>query len=490
MSETQPHPGLAGALRERLGEAAVVTDPTRLAPYMAEQRGLYTGQGRLVVRPADTDGVAAAVRLCRDYGAAVVAQSGNTGTVGGGAPRHAGEVVISLERLRRIRHLDAEDGHLVAEAGCTLAALQEAAARAGRYLPLSLASEAECRIGGNLATNAGGLNVLRYGNARAQTLGLEVVLADGRIWRSLQGLRKDNSGYDIRDLFIGSGGELGIITAATLRLHPIPSNRRVALLAMPELGPILPLVRAAQAESGDAVVAAELMSAEALAMGQHLEDTPANPLPGSPWYLLVELATPDPRADLDAALAAALEPLQEAGQIDDARLAPTEAAAARLWRLRTAIPDGQKRVGASIKHDISVLPGDIAAFVPRALAAVQGLDPRVRPCVFGHVGDGNLHFNLTQPADADGAAFLAQRASYHRIVHDEVRRFAGSVAAEHGVGQLKRDEVRSYADPLGIELMQHLKQALDPDGLLNPGKGAAATGPRTADLNPGDDASC
>ena len=317
-----------------------------------------------------------------------------------------------------------------------------------------------------------------------------MVLADGRIWRDLQGLRKDNSGYDLRDLFIGAGGELGIITAATLRLLPPPRSRRVALLALPALGPALPLVRAAQAESGDAVVAAELMSAEAVAMGQLLDDTPANPLPGSPWYLLLELATSDPRAELDEALSAALAPAQEAGQLDDARLAPTEAAAARLWRLRTAIPDGQKRAGASIKHDISVLPSDIAAFVPRALAAVQAVDPSVQPCVFGHVGDGNLHLNLTQPAGADAEAFLAQRAVYHRAVHDEVHRFAGSVAAEHGVGQLKRDEVGSYADPLGLELMQHIKQALDPEGLLNPGKGPAAAGPRPADRDRGDDTSC
>ena len=473
MVETAEHP-LAEALRARLGPDAVLSEPTRTAPYMAEQRGQFPGRGRLVVRPSDAESVAAAVTLCRAHGAAVVAQSGNTGTVGGGSPRHETEVVVSLERLQRIRSLDADDGLLVAEAGCTLAHLQEAAADAQRFFPLSLASEAQCRIGGNLATNAGGLNVLRYGNARNLALGLEVVLADGRIWSDLRGLRKDNSGYDLRDLFIGSEGTLGIITAAALRLLPPPRSRRVALLALPRLEPALPLVRAAQSESGEAVVGAELMSAEALGMGQLLDDTPENPLPGSPWYLLLELATADPRADLDEALAAALEPAETAGDLDDALLAPTEAAAARLWRLRTAIPDGQKRAGASIKHDISVRPGTLAAFVPEALAAVTELDPGVRPCIFGHVGDGNLHFNLSQPPDAKPEAFRARAEAFHRAVHDVVCRHGGSVAAEHGVGQAKRDEVARCADPLGLELMQRIKGALDPDNLLNPGKGAAA----------------
>jgi len=473
MAETTESP-LAAALRAHLDPGAVLTEPARIAPYMAEQRGRYPGQGRLVVRPADPAAVATTVALCRQHGAAVVAQSGNTGTVGGGSPRHGDEVVVSLERLQRIRSLDADDGLMIAEAGCTLADLQEAAAAANRYFPLSLASEAQCRIGGNLATNAGGLNVLRYGNARNLALGLEVVLADGRIWSDLRGLRKDNSGYDLRDLFIGSEGTLGIITAAALRLLPPPRSRRVALLALPDLAPALPLVRAAQSESGDAVVGAELMSAQALAMGQLLDDTPANPLPGSPWYLLLELATADPRADLDEALAAALEPAEAAGDLDDALLAPTEAAAARLWRLRTAIPDGQKLAGASLKHDIAVRPGALADFVPEALAAVTALDPGIRPCVFGHVGDGNLHFNLSQPADAEPAAFRARAEAFHRAVHDVVCRHGGSVAAEHGVGQAKRDEVARCADPLGLELMRRIKDALDPDHLFNPGKGAAA----------------
>ena len=473
MAEVPLPPGLADALRERLGSGAVVEGDGPVAPYMHEQRGLYPGQGRLAVRPASAEEAAEAVRLCRRHGAPVVPQAGNTGTVGGASPRHGGEVVLSLERLNRIRQTDAEDGHLVAEAGCTLAEIQQAAAAAGRFFPLSLASEAECRIGGNLATNAGGLNVLRYGTARELTLGLEVVLADGRIWRELKGLRKDNSGYDLRDLFIGSEGTLGIITAATLRLLPPPRSRRVALLALAELTPALGLVRAAQAESGDAVVAAEIMSGPALAMGQLLDDAPENPLPGAAWYLLLELASPDPRADLDTALAAALEPAEQAGAVEDAVVAPSEGAAERLWRLRTAIPDGQRRAGASIKHDISVLPSEVAAFVPQALAAVEAAEPGVRPCVFGHIGDGNLHFNLTQPADADRAAFLERWGALNRIVHDEVARFGGSVAAEHGVGQLRRAELARCGDPLTGELARRIKSALDPEGVLNPGKGAA-----------------
>ncbi len=465
--------GLARAvarIRSCLGDEAI-REGGAAAPYMAEPRGLFPGRGEVVVRPADTAGVAEAVAICADEGVAIVPQGGRTGTVGGATARHAGEITLSLERLDRVRAVDAEDGLMTVEAGCTLAQVQQEAARAGAFFPLRLASEAECRVGGNLATNAGGLNVLRYGDARALTRGLEVVLADGRVWRELQGLRKDNAGYDLRDLFIGSEGTLGVITAATLRLLPPWRSRRVALLALEEPDPALPLVRATEAESGGAVTAAELMSAEALAMGQALPETPESPLPGAAWYLLLELASADPRAQLDEALGAALEPAQEAGRLMDAVVAPTEDAAERMWRLRTAIPDGQKHAGASIKHDISVLPRDIAAFIPRALAAVRAVDPEVRPCIFGHVGDGNLHFNLTQPRGSDPETFLRQQAHYNEAVHEVVRAFSGSIAAEHGVGQLRRAELQRTVDPVRRELMDRLKRALDPGAILNPGKG-------------------
>ncbi len=466
-------PALIAALRHRLGDEGVIEDPLRAAPYMAEERGLYPGQGQLVVRPKDAEQVAAAVALCREHGACVVPQSGNTGTVGGASPRHGGEVLLTLERLNTIHEVDAEERRIVAGAGCRLAHVQEKAREAGCFFPLSLASEQACRIGGNLATNAGGLNVLRYGNARALALGLEVVLADGQIWRDLRGLRKDNSGYDLRDLFIGSEGGLGIITAATLRLLPPPRNRCVAWIALNHLGNALPLVRAAEAQSGDAVVAAEIMSAEAVAMGQNRPETPANPLPGHPWYLLLELATPDPRAHLEDALAGALEDQERAAEVADALLAPSAEAARRMWQLRTAIPEGQKHAGASIKHDISVRPRDLARFVDRALNAATTIEPRVRPCIFGHVGDGNLHFNLAQPEAVAPQAFLDQWATLNRAIHEQVDSFGGSIAAEHGVGQLKRDELKLWGDPTGLDLMHAIKQTLDPAGTLNPGKGPA-----------------
>ncbi len=472
MEESLPTDRFVTALRRRLGAEGVLDAPERIARFMVEQRGRYPGQGRVVARPRSTEEVADTVRLCQQHRVAIVPQSGNTGTVGGASPRHAGELLLSLERLHRIRQMDAEDGLLTAEAGCTLSDLQQTAEEAGWFLPLSLASEQQCRLGGNLATNAGGLNVLRYGMARRMTLGIEVVLSDGRVWSDLRGLSKDNSGYDLRDLFIGSEGTLGIITAATLRLAPQPRNRRVALIAMENVATALPLLRLAQSECGDAVSAAELMSQTALGMARLLPDTPENPLPTAPWYLLLELATPDPRADLDEALQAGLLQFQEAGAIRDAVVAPTGAAARRLWQLRTAIPEGQKRAGASIKHDISIRPGQIAAFIPAALAAVEQACPGARPCIFGHVGDGNLHFNVSQPETMSAETFDHHLDSLNRAVHDEVHRFAGSVAAEHGVGQLKRAEVLRYADPVHTELMRRIRQALDPEGLLNPGKGA------------------
>ncbi|MBK1735799.1 hydroxyacid dehydrogenase [Halorhodospira abdelmalekii] len=461
---------LRTALRHELSPAAVLDSTAEIAPYMEERRNLFPGQGRLVVRPADTAEVVTTVRLCQQHGFCVVPQAGNTGTVGGGSPRSVDEVVLSVERMTALHELDAEEGTLTVAAGMTLAAAQEAAAQAGWYLPLSLPSQAECRIGGNLATNAGGLNVVRYGCARDLTLGLEVVLADGRIWSDLSGLRKDNSRYDLRNLFIGSEGTLGIITAAKLRLFPPPRRRRVALLALPSLEPALPLVRQLQAESGDAVVAAELMSAAALAMGQLLEQTPPTPIAAAPWYLLLELASPDPRADLDSGIAAVLAQAAAAGSILDSQQAADATDIARLWQLRTAIPDGQRYAGASIKQDISVRPSDLAHFLPQALAAVAAYDPAIRPCIFGHVGDGNLHFNLSQPEGADSAAFTAQQPHLNRIIHDLVIQFGGSIAAEHGVGQLRRAELARCADPLSAELMSRIKEALDPCGLFNPGK--------------------
>ncbi|MBK1651034.1 FAD-binding oxidoreductase [Halorhodospira halochloris] len=461
---------LIDELRRKLDPTAVITDPHRLAPYMQERRGLYPGKGQVVVRPANVRDITQAIEICHRHGASIVPQAGNTGTVGGGSPRSATEVVLSVERLEAIREIDPDDGTITVESGCTLASIQRAAYSAGRLFPLSLPSQEQCRVGGNLATNAGGLNVLRYGTTRELTLGIEVVLADGRIWSNLTGLRKDNSAYDLKDLFIGSEGTLGVITAAKLRLFPLPRCRRVTLLSLPSVDAALPLLRQLQAESGDAVVAAELISSTAMAMGQLLEGTPANPLAEADWYLLLELASPDPRADLDTCLSSILEPAMNDGSVSDAAISSSESSAERLWLLRTAIPDGQKHAGASIKHDISVRPGELSKFLPKALAAITEYDKDIRPCVFGHVGDGNLHFNLTQPAQGSADDFLARRAEINRIVHDIVAKHHGSIAAEHGVGQLRLSELSRCADPLSLELMGRIKDALDPNGIFNRGK--------------------
>lgn len=457
-------------LRLALGETAVMTATAQISHYQEERRGLYPGQGKIVIKPEDTTEISRAIRICRRHGASIVPQAGNTGTVGGGSPRSANEVVLSIERLDKIRQIDPDDATITVEAGCTLASVQRAATAAGRLFPLSLAAQEQCRIGGNLATNAGGLNVLRYGTARELALGIEVVLADGRIWSNLAGLRKDNSGYALKDLFIGSEGTLGVITAAKLRLFPLPRSRRVALLALPAIAAALPLVRQLQSESGDAVVAAELMSDAAIDMGQLLEGTPTKPLENADWYLLIELASPDPHADLETCLSNVLEPALEQGQISDAILSSSESSAARLWQLRTAIPDGQKHAGASIKHDISVRPNDLSSFLPEALAAIKDYHSGIRPCVFGHVGDGNLHFNLSQPAGGSATKFLSWQTEINRIVHDIVISYSGSIAAEHGVGQLRREELSRCGDQLSIELMHRIKAALDPEDLFNRGK--------------------
>ncbi len=464
------HEEIATRLQEALGKDRVLTGDENVAPYMKERRGFYPGQGRIVVLPENTTQVSEAIRTCTATGAKVVPQSGNTGLVGGGSPRNETEVVLSLRKMNRVRRIDADDNTMVAEAGCVLRDLQKAAADMDRLFPLSLPSEFQCCIGGNLATNAGGLNVVQYGNTRALTLGLEVVLPDGRIWSGLSALHKDNSGYDLKDLFIGSEGTLGVITAATLRLFPRPRQRRVALVALRDLAAALPLLRAAQAESGDAVVACEVMGAGAVAMPVRHIPGCTNPLPGAPWYLLLELATPDPRADLAAALDAALETARRTGGMKGAEVAEDERGGAALWRLRTCIPGTQGHEGASIKHDISVPVHQLPTFVEAALAAVAAEDPTVRPCVFGHVGDGNLHFNLTQPEGWEADAFMERRPRFNQLIHDLVMRFDGSVAAEHGVGQIKGEEMRRRRDPVAHDLMRRIKTALDPDDLMNPGK--------------------
>ncbi|ACA19330.1 FAD linked oxidase domain protein [Methylobacterium sp. 4-46] len=462
-----PHADLLDALRGRLGAAQVITDADAIAPHLAETRGLYRGAALAVVRPADTEAVAFAVRACAAARVPVVAQGGNTGLVGGGVPE--GGIVISLARLDRIREIDRENATLTAEAGCILAQVQAAAEAEGLLFPLSLASEGSCRIGGNLSTNAGGTAVLAYGNARDLVLGLEVVLADGRVWNGLTALRKDNAGYDLKHLFVGSEGTLGIITAAVLKLSPRPASTATAFVGLASARAALALLTQLRQRAGGRLTAFEYVPRFGLEIVLRHAPGAVRPLGGDhEAYALVELssAAPDADAALEALLAAALEE----GLAEDAALARSTAQGRALWHLRESLSEVQRREGASIKHDVSVPVSRVPDFLERASAACEAELPGVRVCAFGHLGDGNIHFNLTQPVGMAAPDFLALWPRFNRIVHDLVHAMRGSIAAEHGVGRLKRDELLRYKDPVALDLMRRLKAALDPDGILNPGK--------------------
>ena len=462
---------LLATLKAIVGEANVLTSDADVAPYVTDWRGRYRGSARAVVRPSTTADVAAVVRCCAEHGAPVVPQGGNTGLCGGATPREdSGEVVVSLSRLTRVRALDADNATLTVEAGMPLARVQQAADDAGLLFPLSLAAEGSCTIGGNLATNAGGTAVLRYGNARELVLGLEVVLADGRIWDGLKGLRKDNTGYDIKQLFLGSEGTLGIITAAVLKLFPKPRTSATALAALADVDAAIALLGLLRQALGDRLTGFELISGECIALTRKQFPALPDPLPGYPWYALAQ--ADDPAADsplavqMEAVLAAAVEQ-HVAG---DAAIAQSAAQAAELWALREHIPEAQRLEGANIKHDISLPVSRIPAFLADAQVALGSALRGVRYVVFGHLGDGNLHYNLSAPPGTPAAAFLGEAARANRIVYDLVARLGGSFSAEHGIGQMKRGELLRYKSAVEIELMQRIKHALDPDALLNPGK--------------------
>jgi FAD/FMN-containing dehydrogenase len=468
MSNTQ----LIDQLRTLVGAQGLLTDKNDVEPYVQDWRGIYVGETAAVVRPANTEEVAAVVRACAASRTPIVPQGGNTGMCMASVPR-AGrhEIVVSLARMNRIREVDALNNTLTAEAGVVLANIQQAAAEVDRLFPLSLGAEGSCTIGGNLSTNAGGVNVLRYGNTRDLVLGLEVVLPDGRIWNGLRSLRKDNTGYDLKQLFVGAEGTLGIIAAAVLKLFPRPGAVETGFIAVPSPAAAIELLARTRAGTGDGVTAFELISRRALEMVlRHIPGT-ADPLASpSPWYVLLEASSGAAGGGLRAALEQVLAEGAEAGLLQDATLAASGEQAKALWRLRESITEAQKPEGGSIKHDVSVPVSKVPEFIARASAAVEAALPGIRVVAFGHAGDGNIHFNLSQPVGADPAAYLARWEAFNRIVHDIVAELHGSISAEHGIGRLKREELTHYKAPLEIELMRLIKQSLDPKGIMNPDK--------------------
>jgi len=455
-----------------LGDAGLLRDPQRMAPYLSDWRNAYRGKAAAVLRPASTDEVAAAVRLCQQAGVALVPQGGNTGLCGGSIPDASGEqLVLSLTRMQRIRELDVHNDTVTVEAGVILARLQQAAAEAGRLFPLSLGAEGSCTVGGNLATNAGGTAVLRYGNMRELTLGLEVVLPDGQIWNGLRGLRKDNTGYDLKQLFIGAEGTLGIITAAVLKLYPAIRRRATAWAALADAESAVALLGTLRGYCGERLSGFELMSRQSLDFVLRHQPGSVDPFDTAyPWYLLVELSDPAAAAALDETLQVALGEGVELGLLQDAVIASSQAQAAALWRLREGISEAQNHEGPSLKHDISVPISSIPAFIAGTGARLQEALPGVRIVCYGHVGDGNLHYNLSKPPGMEDAAFLALAPQLTGQVFDATLALNGSISAEHGLGQAKREAARLYKNPLEQALMRALKDTLDPKGLMNPGK--------------------
>ena len=453
-------------LKDMLGPKGWTDDPSEIAPHLKEWRGKYQGVSSLLLKPGATEQVSKILALCNETRTPIVPQGGNTGLVGGQIPFHD-EIILSLSRMNRIRDVDAPGMNMIAEAGATLAAVQDAAAKSDRLFPLSIASEGSATIGGNVSTNAGGVHVLHYGNTRDLVLGVEAVLADGRVLNMLRTLRKDNTGYDLKQLFIGAEGTLGIVTAVALKLFSRPAERVTAFVALRDPQVAIDLLSRLQAATGGMMSAFELMPRLGLEFVlAHMPQTTDPLSKPSPWYVLAE-ASGGANSHLEEAMESALS---ASDLVTDAVIAKSEAQRAALWKLRENMSEAQKPEGGSIKHDVSVPIKDIPAFLKEGIAAVEKLVPGVRPVPFGHIGDGNIHFNFSVPKGGDNAAFLARWNEIQDAVHDVVNRYHGSISAEHGLGIMKVHEIERYKSAAELDVMRALKRTLDPNNILNPGK--------------------
>jgi len=471
-----PKPELLDRFAAIVGENHVLREASDLAPHLVEGRGLYKGSSPMLLKPGSVEEVAAILKLASETGTPIVPQTGNTGLVGGQTPRSGGnDLIVSLERMNRIRDVDPVANVLVCDAGAILADVQKAAEAVDRLFPLSLGSEGSCRIGGNLSTNAGGTAVLAYGNTRQLCLGLEVVLPTGEIWDGLRRLKKDNTGYDLRDLFIGAEGTLGIITGAVLKLFPQPVGHQVALAGLASPADALKLFERASNLCGTALTGFELMPRIGIEfVTRHIEGVRDPLSEPHPWYALIDISTSDSAETAESMVQSLLEQGFEAGLIRDAVIASSVAQQKALWHMRESMSDAQKPEGGSIKHDVSVPVSKIPAFMAEAEQAVLAAMPGARVCAFGHLGDGNIHYNISQPISADmagdKAAFIGRWREINAIVHGIVLAAGGSISAEHGIGQLKRDELAHIRSPIEMELMRRIKQAFDPAGIMNPSK--------------------
>ena len=459
-------------LKEIVGPAGVIEGESDVAPYCVSWRDDWKGRVPIVLRPKSTEEVAAIVRVCAETRTAIVPQGGNTGLTGASQPHDTmSEVIVSTQRMNRILDVDLANDTMTVEAGVVLKEIQDAADRADRFFPLSLGAEGSCRIGGNISTNAGGVQVLRYGNTRALVLGLEVVLADGRVWNGLRALRKDNTGYDLKQLFIAGEGTLGIITKAVLRLFPKPTARETAWIAVDDPAKGVAVLAFMKGRLGDQISAFELICrqiVDLLLSGVPGHEDPMREV--HPWYVLMDVSAQGAPGSLHEPLSEALAEAMEQGLVRDALIAGSSAQAARLWRMREDMAQAQQSAGGSIGHDISVPASKIPEFIQRADAAVEAAYPGVRHCAFGHVGDGNMHYNPIRPLNWDGARFKAERPKINRIVHDIVISLGGSISAEHGIGRLRLAENLHYKSEVELDMMRAVKRAFDPHNILNPGK--------------------